>query len=114
MEFKIGDRVLTPDERIVEIIRSEGDNFFLIKDGLGNVTSRHKSDLTHLDELDIAPRNRKKTKMDSALRETLSDITENLDDESWYLTESIIKYDYNEKIKKHYITLDIVLKENEE
>lgn len=54
----------------------------------------------------------KQLKMTLALEETLKEISKHLDDDSLSLIESVVKHDYHQKTKNHYITLDIVLKEN--
>lgn len=52
-------------------------------------------------------------KMTLALEETLKEIAYHLNDNRMRLIENVVKHDYYEKECKHYISLNIVLKENE-
>lgn len=53
----------------------------------------------------------KNLKMTLALEQTLEEIIKHLNDDSLKLIENVVNHDYHESSGKHYITLNIVLKE---
>lgn len=55
----------------------------------------------------------KNLKMTLALEETLKEIIHHLNDNSLQLIENVVNHDYHESERKHYIALNIVLKETE-
>lgn len=52
-------------------------------------------------------------KMTLALEETLKEIIQHLNDNRMSLIENVVNHDYHEDKNKHYIQLNIVLKDND-
>lgn len=109
MRFKKGDKALTDRNVIVTVIKPIENNFYRVKYEDGFSMALHDRQLI---KMPVAPDKPAPFKMNLALEQTLKEIAQHLDDDNYTLIKSVTNHDYYEAAGKHYIKLNIVLKEN--